>query len=143
MVDSLKNMERRKILQLILAVFGSAAFASFLYPLLRFLAPPSVGTRVKKLTIKKDEIPVGDAKDIVFNNSPAIIINRPREGFIVLSKVCTHLGCIVNYEKAQGRLLCPCHGGLFDLDGNVISGPPPKPLAKYPVQVEGDIIVVG
>jgi cytochrome b6-f complex iron-sulfur subunit len=136
-------MGRRKALQLILALFGSTALVSFLYPLMRFLAPPSAGAKEQKLTVKKDEIPVGGAKDIVFDNSPAIIINRPEKGFIALSKVCTHLGCIVNFEKGQGRLLCPCHGGLFDLDGNVISGPPPKPLTVYPVHVEGDNIVVG
>ena len=70
-------------------------------------------------------------------------MNIPDKGFVALSKVCTHLGCLVEYDSAKKRLLCPCHAGIYSLDGNVISGPPPKPLHKYPVKVQGEEIVVG
>ncbi len=136
-------MNRRRFLQFLLALLGSTALLSFAYPLLRFLAPPAAGAKTQRVTLKKDEIPVGEAKDFIFNNAPAVVINRPGKGFAAFSRVCTHLGCLVEYERAKNRLLCPCHAGTFDLDGNVIAGPPPKPLTKFAVRVEGENIVVG
>lgn len=58
---------------------------------------------------------------------------------LVLSATCTHLGCTVNWksdEGSSGEFVCPCHGGRFDRNGNVISGPPPKPLKRVPANVE-------
>ena len=124
-------------------MLGTTLLASFIYPLVRFLAPPEGEAEGKKIVIKRSEIPVGSAKDIVVNNVPSIIINTPEKGFIVLSKVCTHLGCLVEYDKIKGRLLCPCHAGVYTLDGNVVSGPPPKPLRRFPLQVEGEEILIG
>lgn len=136
-------MRRRNFLQLLLASLGSITLASFAYPLLRFLAPPAGETKVKKLTLQKSEIPIGGSKNIVFNDAPAIVINRPGKGLTALSKVCTHLGCLVEYDKDKNRMVCPCHAGVYDLEGNVLSGPPPKPLPKLPLRVEGDTIVIG
>jgi len=136
-------VNRRKFLKSLLVFLGSTALVSFLYPLLRFLEPPGSDSQGGKTTVKKAEIPVGDSKDIIVNNTPAIIINVPDKGFIALSKVCTHLGCLVEYDKPGKRLLCPCHAGVYSLAGNVLSGPPPKPLQKYPVKVEGEDIVIG
>lgn len=127
----------------LLLLLGSTAFASFVYPLVRFLEPPGSEAKGSKVTIKKGDIPLGSAKDIIIQNTPAIVLNIPEKGFIALSKVCTHLGCLVEYDAAKKRLLCPCHAGIYSLDGNVISGPPPKPLLKYAVKVQGEEIVVG
>ncbi len=136
-------MKKRRFLKLLLSILGSTAFISFAYPLLRFLAPPKGEARIKKLVLQKRELPVGEAKNIVFNNTPAIIINRPGKGFIALSRVCTHLGCLVEYDREKNRLLCPCHAGIYNLEGNVASGPPPKPLPELPLKVEGENIAIG
>jgi len=136
-------MNRRRFLKSLLAALGTTLLAAFIYPLVRFLAPPSGEAEGKKVVIKRSEIPAGSAKDIVVNSIPSIIINTPDKGFIVLSKICTHLGCLVEYDKIKSRLLCPCHAGVYSLDGNVVSGPPPKPLRKFPVKVEGEEILIG
>lgn len=57
----------------------------------------------------------------------AYVIHRP-DGFRALSSVCTHLGCITRYQAGEGIIACPCHGSRFDLDGEVLSGPAPRPL---------------
>jgi cytochrome b6-f complex iron-sulfur subunit len=124
-------------------VFGTVSFASFAYPLVRFLAPSGSASDEKKIVLSKLEIPVGGSKVVLFNDKPAIVINRPGKGFIAMSKVCTHLGCLVEYVKDRNMLICPCHAGTFDLEGNVLSGPPPKPLLKLPLRVEGEQIIVG
>lgn len=136
-------MNRRRLLKSILGLLGTTVLVSFVYPILRFLAPPGEEAQGRKVVLKRSEVPPGSAKDIVVNTIPSIIINVPEKGLIVLSKVCTHLGCLVEYDKSKSRLLCPCHAGVYSLDGKVISGPPPKPLQKFSFKVEGEDIVIG
>ncbi len=136
-------INRREFLQKALAVLGLTTLASFVYPLYKYFSPQTEEGGTKQLVLSKKDIPAGEAKDIVFNNTPGVLINRPDKGFIALSRVCTHLGCLVDYQKDKKRLLCPCHAGTFDLSGNVISGPPPKPLPQFPLKVEGDSIIIG
>lgn len=136
-------MNRRIFLKFLTSVFGVTALGTFTYSLLRFFIPGEVGVKAEKIFIAKSEIPLGAAKDLVFRGLPTIVINRKDKGYIVFSKICTHLGCLVKYDKEKQLLLCPCHAGRFDLEGNVISGPPPKPLMKFPVRIEGDNILIG
>jgi len=136
-------MKRRRFLTLLLTVLGFTTAGSFVYPLVRFLAPTGAKAKLKPIILKKSEIPIGEAKEIAVGTTPAMVINRPGGGFIALSRICTHLGCLVDYSKAENRIICPCHGAIFDLEGNVVSGPPPRPLPRVPLQVEGDAIVIG
>ena len=122
---------------------STVGVSSFVYPLVRFLAPPGIEAKAQELILRKVDVPVGAAKNIVFNNTPAIIFNNKDKGYVALSKVCTHLGCIVEYNSEKNSLICPCHAGIFDLQGNVRSGPPPKSLTRIPVRVEGENIVIG
>ena len=62
--------------------------------------------------------------------------------FIAMSNICTHLGCRVRWISEQGEFFCPCHNGVFDKQGNVVSGPPPRPLDRYEVKVEDEQIFV-
>lgn len=57
--------------------------------------------------------------------------------FIALSNICTHLGCRVRWISDQRKFFCPCHNAIFDKDGQVVAGPPPRPLDQYQVKVEG------
>ena len=134
---------RREFLQKALAVLGLTTLVSFLYPFYKYFSPRTEEGGAKQLVLSKKDIPPGETKDIVFNNTPGVLINRPDKGFIALSRVCTHLGCLVDYQKDRKRLLCPCHAGAYDLSGNVTSGPPPKPLPQFPVKVQGDSIIIG
>jgi cytochrome b6-f complex iron-sulfur subunit len=136
-------MQRRSFLKTILAIFGATTVASFVYPLFRYLTPPAAAEKSKTLAIPKQEVPLGEAKEVVVNGVPALILNRPGKGLIALSRVCTHLGCLVQFDKENNQLLCPCHAGTYDLEGNIISGPPPKPLPKLPLRVEGETIIIG
>ncbi len=78
----------------------------------------------------------GERKSRVFVVSSAA-------GMTVFSAVCSHLGCLVNYNKEKKEFLCPCHGGRYDLAGRNIAGPPPRPLTALPVKVEKGIVMVG
>jgi cytochrome b6-f complex iron-sulfur subunit len=136
-------MNRRIFLKFLTSLLGVTALSTFAYTLLRYFIPPETESKSETITIAKREIPVDAAKDLFIRRIPIIVINRKDKGITVLSRVCTHFGCLVKYDKENLMLLCPCHAGKFDLEGNVISGPPPKPLQKFPFRVEGDNIVIG
>ncbi len=136
-------MNRRSFLKSLTFILGSTAAGALAYPLAKFLAPPQVKAKWGKVSIKKSEVPLGEGKEIVFGGTPAIILNVKGMGYLALSRVCTHLGCLVEYNKETNRFICPCHAGTFNIEGNVISGPPPKPLEKLPLDVQGDNIIIG
>lgn len=56
--------------------------------------------------------------------------------FTVLSNICTHLGCRVRWVDDEGQFFCPCHNGVFDRSGEVVDGPPPRPLDQFEYMVE-------
>lgn len=62
--------------------------------------------------------------------------------FLVLNSTCTHAGCAVPYKRAEKRFVCPCHNSIFDLEGNNISGPAPRPLARYQLTIENGEIMI-
>ncbi len=68
----------------------------------------------------------------------AYVLTEDGRDYIAMSNVCTHLGCRVRWVDDEGKFFCPCHNGVFDRQGNVLSGPPPRPLDRYDVQVQGD-----
>jgi cytochrome b6-f complex iron-sulfur subunit len=61
---------------------------------------------------------------------------------VAASAVCTHVRCILGFDRERRGLVCPCHDGRFDLNGNVLSGPPPRPLPIYEVSIRaGEVFV--
>ena len=60
-----------------------------------------------------------------------------------LSGTCTHLGCQVGWDGATNTFRCPCHGGVYEADGRVASGPPPRPLDTLAADIldNGDVMV--
>src|SRR5665648_171687 len=136
-------MNRRGFLKLLASILGLSALGAFLYPLSRFLTPSEATGKAKPITIPQSELPIDAVKELLVMGTPSIIIHTKDKGYIALSRVCTHLGCLVNYDKERQIFICPCHGGTFDLEGNVISGPPPLPLPRYAVKVADGNIVIG
>ncbi len=61
---------------------------------------------------------------------------------LVLSPVCTHMGCNVVWNGERQRFLCPCHGGQYTADGRNVAGPPPRPLDRLPVRVENGVLMI-
>jgi len=64
-----------------------------------------------------------------------VFIDKVGDDYHALSATCTHLGCRVGWNAAEGHYVCPCHGGVFSRTGEVVSGPPPRGLDRIPVRV--------
>jgi cytochrome b6-f complex iron-sulfur subunit len=74
--------------------------------------------------------------------SGVIVICTGTDTYSALSDSCTHQGCLLNYDKPTNHLVCPCHGGSFDLTGKVLGGPPPSNLKTYTASLSGTTITV-
>lgn len=137
-------MNRRRFVNLFLGGSLLGTLGSLLYPVIRFLIPPRQAEAVAKkiAAAKVGELAPNTAKLFKFGSSPALLINTAEGQLRALSAVCTHLTCTVSYESDTNTLYCPCHNGRFDLSGNVISGPPPRPLETYEIEVAGGDIFV-
>lgn len=72
----------------------------------------------------------------------AYVLTENGQDFVAISNICTHLGCHVRWIGEQGHFICPCHNGIFDKQGNVLTGPPPRPLDHYQVKVENDQLYI-
>jgi cytochrome b6-f complex iron-sulfur subunit len=137
-------MDRRKFVNLFLGGSLLATVASFLYPVIRYLIPPRQAESLAKrvLAARVGDLAPNSAKLFRFGSSPALLINTAEGELRSLTAVCTHLTCTVRYDGETATIYCPCHNGRFDLAGNVLSGPPPRPLEVYEVEVAGSDIFV-
>jgi menaquinol-cytochrome c reductase iron-sulfur subunit len=61
---------------------------------------------------------------------------------VVLSPICTHMGCNVEWSDEKQRFLCPCHGGQYTADGRNVAGPPPRPLDRLAARVEDGVLKI-
>jgi cytochrome b6-f complex iron-sulfur subunit len=136
-------INRRKFLVSCLGGVAAIFAAGFLYPLYRFLSPLTDRQASSKITVPESEVREGEAKFIQYAGSAAVLVRKRGGELVALSAVCTHLGCIVQWQKERQEFLCPCHAGRYTVEGAVISGPPPKPLQKLPFVVANAVITVG
>jgi cytochrome b6-f complex iron-sulfur subunit len=137
-------VRRRNFLDIFFGGSLLATIAAFVYPVVRYVLP-SKRTGVIQNSVaaaKAGELPPNAAKIFKFGSAPAVLVNTAEGTLVALSAVCTHLTCTVRYDGETGTLFCPCHNGRFDLSGNVLSGPPPRPLETYAVDVSGPDIIV-
>jgi len=63
--------------------------------------------------------------------------------YIAISSRCAHLGCPVRWVDAAERFICPCHGGVYDLLGRRVGGPPVRPLDRFYTRVNGNVVELG
>jgi glycine/D-amino acid oxidase-like deaminating enzyme/nitrite reductase/ring-hydroxylating ferredoxin subunit len=81
-----------------------------------------------------NELPSGEGKVVEFEGEKLAIFKDDQGRATALSPVCTHAGCIVNWNSTEKSWDCPCHGGRFSVDGAVLTGPPRTPLKKIEIK---------
>ncbi len=135
--------QRRTFLLVLAGGLAGLLAAASAWPLLRFLAPAAGGGAGERVAVPRSSVQPGVAHFFQFRGKPAVLVQSRSGEYQALSAVCTHLGCVVQWQAEKGEFLCPCHGGRFAPTGNVISGPPPRPLETLPVSVDGNQLRIG
>lgn len=117
---------------------------SVLYPVGRYISPPDVPeAQTSRVVAARDgELKPNEGKIFRFGNRPGILVRNADGSYRAYAATCTHLNCTVQYRGDLEQLWCACHNGFYDMNGNVVSGPPPTPLEVYTVGVaDGDVVV--
>ncbi len=135
---------RRKFLNFLLSITGIGALGAILYPVFSYLVPPKIAeANVNSVKVGKVmHFPPDSSKILKFGREPVIVVRDKQGEFHALSAVCTHLQCIVQFRTDKESIWCACHNGLYDLKGRNISGPPPKPLKEFKVNIVNDELII-
>lgn len=138
------DKNRRRFLDYLLGTSAFATLAAIFYPILRFMTPPHIVEAAQSSVVaaKVNELAPNSGKIFKFGSKPGLIIKTASGELKAFSAVCTHLDCIVQYRSDTKQIWCACHNGQYNLNGENIGGPPPRPLEEYSVNQRGDDIVV-
>jgi Rieske Fe-S protein len=138
------NLPRRHFVNILLGTGLLASAASFLYPVLRYLVPPKLPDMGDDAVLAAhiSELKPNTATTFRFGARPGLLVETAAGEYRAMSATCTHLGCTVQYRPDLREIWCPCHNGIYDLNGRNISGPPPRPLEAFEVQIRGGDIFV-
>jgi cytochrome b6-f complex iron-sulfur subunit len=142
-------MDRRTFLSWV----GVGAIANSLPIAIAACTSSSAATATKKTTRADGFTAVGSVKALnqtgfiqnkKFALGPLLVVRDPANAskLIAVNSTCTHKGCAVDWKAGTKEFVCPCHNSKFKADGSVKNGPAQKPLAKFTVKTEGDLILV-
>jgi len=136
--------ERRTLLRWLLGGGFTASVLSFLYPAVKFMNPPTVpeASTNEVSAGKVQDLKPTSGKIVKFGSRPALLIRVSETEWRAYSAICTHLNCTVQFQDSTRQIWCACHNGFYDLNGKVISGPPPRPLEEYAVHIRGEDVVI-
>ncbi len=157
MTVSSKKLSRRDFIKATAAFLGGLISVTIGIPTIAYLLSPSLRKIEDESIIDLgflENYPIGIPTRFEFTRTKVngwertatnygLYVVRKNEGEVrVFSDICTHLGCRVTWHPDRGHYISPCHDGHFDSLGNVVSGPPPRPLDEYITRIENGILLV-
>ncbi|RJP50621.1 MAG: ubiquinol-cytochrome c reductase iron-sulfur subunit [Anaerolineaceae bacterium] len=152
-----QNISRRDFIKVTTGIVGGLIGLAIGLPIVAYLLSPSLRTSEDNSTIDLgplEKFPVGIPTKFEFTrtkvngwertatNYGLYVVRRINNEVRVFSDICTHLGCRVSWHPNQEHYISPCHDGHFDLLGNVVSGPPPRPLDEFVTHIENGNLIV-
>lgn len=144
-MEPVESSSRRRFLRWLWLGLGLAALAELTWIVLSFLRPGKRRSREENA----ESIVIAGPVDRFEPNSvtafPAgkfYLVRLDDGGFLALHRACTHLGCTVPWNPDEKRFVCPCHASKFDVTGDVLSAPAPRPLDLLEIRIENDVVKV-
>ena len=134
------DKSRRDILRAGWKLGGALLFGAAGYTGYEALRPLATGAGGAKITVGKISSFAKDTSTYVPTGRMYVV--NANDYLFALSQKCPHLGCHVPYCESSGRFECPCHGSIYDLAGEYITGPSPRGMDRYKVTLEGENVVV-
>ncbi|MGK7392496.1 MAG: ubiquinol-cytochrome c reductase iron-sulfur subunit [Candidatus Cyclobacteriaceae bacterium M2_1C_046] len=139
------HVSRREFAKFLGLLSGALALSNGAI-VIKALAFPSKPLEGEHFVVNQDEVPVGEMFQFEIEGAkviPYILIHLEENKWRAFEQKCTHLACAVRYRADINQIECPCHKGYFDPEtGNVLQGPPPRPLPQLEVVLrEGKVYV--
>ncbi len=140
------EMTRRHLIRWLLGFSVVSTLGGVLTPIVSYLWPSARASSSeggRTLVGEVSDFPLNSGTVVPVNDKPVIVVNTAAGGIKAYSAICTHLACIVYWHDQRQVIQCPCHDGRYNpLNGSVISGPPPRPLSPYELEiVEGQVYI--
>ncbi|MCD4686251.1 MAG: Rieske 2Fe-2S domain-containing protein [Anaerolineae bacterium] len=136
------TMTRRNFLKWVWGAAGAVVLAEGGLVTYRFFAPKVIAGEFGGVfeVGHVDDFPPGSVTP--FNAGRFYLVRLEDGGFLALYRKCTHLGCAVPWEPAEGKFVCPCHASAFEADGDVVNPPAPRALDRFAVAITEGMISV-
>lgn len=143
-------VKRRTFLSVIVGAIYAVMGAAVLGPVFGFIGGPLFRAKAKGNWLpiaNMDELQDGETKSVNYTvrerdgymeakRSYSLYLHRVGDEVVGFDPICPHLGCHVQFKDAKNRYICPCHGGVFTVNGDLVSGPPPHGLNKLTTKIE-------
>lgn len=143
--EYLRLRQRRNLMRGLATGMGVLAAVTAGAPIIGFLLPPkgTLSDRTSVRAARKGELAERSARQVTVLGKPVLLVHLEGGRYFALSAICTHMDiCRLEWSAERCQLLCPCHGGAFDVFGNVVQGPPSIPLSSYAVEELGDELFI-
>jgi len=139
-----EKVGRRPFLNYLLGISTAIWIPTILYPVYEFfqIPPKKEDEPASIVAAKFKDLKPNMGVIFKFGSEPGLLIMAADGSLRALSAVCTHLDCTVKYRPDLQKIHCACHNGIYDLNGQNISGPPPRPLRQFKVAQKGDDVIV-
>lgn len=148
---------RRDFVKVVTGFLGTMMGAIIGLPAVSFIISPAQRIKEEEAWVPLGslvEYPIGVPKPFSFTRSQVngweksvnsygvFVVRKDENQVLVVSNICTHLSCRVSWHPDLQHYISPCHDGHFDMLGNVLSGPPPRPLDEYVTKVvDGNLYI--
>jgi Rieske Fe-S protein len=129
---------RREVLRVLVATTGAAMITGQLSGCVRNDDP---ATSADSVSVALNELAPGVRVQVDLGGEPVEVL-RTESGISARSLLCSHVGCVVEWREGEQVYHCPCHEGRYDSRGRVLSGPPPRPLEEFPVELQGEAVII-
>jgi Rieske Fe-S protein len=139
--DGNERFDRRRALGLLGGITACAAATAPLAGLVACAGDRTSAERVGPLRIPLGELSDGGRLRVMFGDDP-VELTRTGDEVVARSLWCTHWGCEVRWFEGDRVYRCPCHDGVYDERGRVMTGPPPRSMTTLSARIEGLEIVV-
>jgi Rieske Fe-S protein len=130
---------RRRFCQILLGGMTTVAAGTVGYPVVTFLRLPKSSQPEEAMEVAVRDLADGSAVWGEHLGRQIVVIRRGEE-IRAFDGACTHLGCIVQWDRAEGVFHCPCHGAAFDDNGNPVYGPVNTPLRHVEFNVKDGVL---
>lgn len=154
-----ESISRRRFLGWGIGAIVAGVAAAIGWPALRYSLTPALAKKESATAASLgpvDSFVADEPQNVVYEASAvdgwyiqterkaAWVVKKSDAKFDIFDPRCTHLGCAYHWDQEARHFLCPCHDGIFDINGKVLSGPPPRPLDKLSYEIrDGQLFIHG
>ena len=155
-MEEQENVSRRNFMKMAISAIGGLIGAGFGIPAIAYIIGPALKSeqadwiRIGSLSTIELGTPMLFKSTVIRQNGWMVeeeevgvyVLTEDGRNYHAMSNICTHLGCRIRWIAEREKFFSPCHNGVFDKHGYVVSGPPPRPLDEFETKIEDGYLYI-